>query len=43
MLSSYYHAAKLINKFWFDSGAICKLAASLGTYVKDTWRFIDGI
>ncbi|HPF82668.1 MAG TPA: Hint domain-containing homing endonuclease [Bacilli bacterium] len=41
MLSSYYHAAKLINRFWFDSGAICKLAASLGTYVKDTWRFID--
>ncbi len=42
MLSSYYHAAKLINRFWFDSGSICKLAASLGTYVKDTWRFIDG-
>lgn len=41
MLSSYYHAAKLINRFWFDSGSICKLAASLGTYVKDTWRFID--
>lgn len=41
MLSSYYHAAKLINRFWFDSGSICKLAASLGSYVKDTWRFID--
>ena len=41
MLSSYYHAAKLINRFWFDSGSICKLAASLGTYVKDTWRFVD--
>jgi len=41
ILSSYYHAAKLINRFWFESGSICKLAASLGTYVKDTWRFID--
>ena len=41
ILSSYFHAAKLINRYWFEEGAICKLGASLGTYVRDTWRFLE--
>ena len=41
--SSYYHAGKLINGFWFDEGFIGKIAASLKDYIneKGTWRFME--
>lgn len=41
--SSYYHAAKMINGFWFEEGWINKIAASLKDYIneKGTWRFLD--
>ena len=41
--SSYFHAAKMINRFWFESGWINKMAASLKDYIneKGTWRFLE--
>lgn len=41
--SSYFHAAKMINGFWFEQGWINKIAASLKDYIneKGTWRFLD--
>ena len=41
--SSYYHAAKMINGFWFEEGWVNKMAASLKDYIneKGTWRFLD--
>ena len=41
--SSYYHAAKMINLFWFEEGAVCKMAGSLKDYIneKGTWRFLE--
>lgn len=41
--SSYYHAGRMINIFWFEEGAVCKIAASLKDYIneKGTWRFLD--
>jgi len=41
--SSYFHAAKLIRKYWFFEGSISKMAASLKDYIneKGTWRFLD--
>jgi hypothetical protein len=41
ILSSYFHMAKLVNRFWFEAGSINKLAASLGNYIKDDWRFAE--
>lgn len=41
ILSSYFHMAKLVNRFWFEAGSINKLAASSGTYIKDDWRFAE--
>jgi hypothetical protein len=41
ILSSYFHVAKLINRFWFEEGSINKLAASVGTFIKDDWRFLE--
>jgi len=40
--SSYFHAAKLINKFWFENGAVLKMGASLKDYIseKGTWRML---
>jgi hypothetical protein len=40
--SSYFHAAKLINMFWFESGAVLKMGASLKDYIseKGTWRML---
>ena len=40
--SSYFHAAKLINQFWFESGAVLKMGASLKDYIseKGTWRML---
>jgi hypothetical protein len=41
--NSYFHSAQLINRFWFESGAVCKMAASLQDYInhKGTWRFLE--
>ena len=41
--SSYFHAGKLINTYWFEEGAILKMGASLKSYVNDegTWKFLD--
>ena len=41
--SSYFHAGKIINIFWFEEGAVCKIAASLKDYIneKGTWRYLD--
>ena len=41
--SSYYHAAKMINLFYFEEGAVCKIAGSLKDYIneKGTWRFLE--
>jgi len=41
--SSYYHAAKMINLFYFEEGAVCKMAGSLKDYIneKGTWRFLE--
>ena len=41
--SSYFHAAKLLNTYWFEPGAVLKMGASLKSYVNDegTWKFLD--
>jgi len=41
--SSYFHAAKLINAYWFEEGAILKIGASLKDYIneKGTWRMLN--
>ena len=41
--SSYFHAGKLINAYWFDEGAILKMGASLKDYIseKGTWRMLN--
>ena len=42
--SSYYHAAKLINRLWFEPFLILKIGASLDRYLggKDgTWRYFN--
>jgi hypothetical protein len=41
--SSYFHAAKLINTYWFEEGSVLKMGASLKSYVNDegTWKFLD--
>jgi len=41
--SSYFHMAKLINTYWFESGSICKIGASLKDYIneKGSWKFLD--
>ena len=41
--SSYFHMAKLINQYWFEEGAICKIGASLKDYIneKGSWKFLD--
>lgn len=43
MASSYYHAGKMINYFWFEEGWINKMAGSLKDYIneKGTWRFLE--
>lgn len=40
--SSYFHAAKLINTYWFEEGAVLKMGASLKDYIseKGTWRML---
>lgn len=41
--SSYYHAGKIINLFWFEEGSVSKMAGSLKDYIneKGTWRFME--
>lgn len=41
--SSYFHAGKLINTYWFEEGAVLKMGASLKSYINDegTWKFLD--
>lgn len=41
--SSYFHAAKIINQYWFESGAILKIGASLKDYISEngTWRMLS--
>lgn len=41
--SSYFHAGKMINLFYFEEGSISKMAASLKDYIaeKGTWRFLE--
>jgi hypothetical protein len=41
--SSYFHMAKLINQYWFESGSICKIGASLKDYIneKGSWKFLN--
>lgn len=41
--SSYFHCAKLINKFWFEAGAILKIGGSLKAYIDDqgSWKFLN--
>ena len=41
--SSYFHAGKMINLFWFEEGAMIKMAGSLKDYIneKGTWRFLE--
>jgi hypothetical protein len=41
--SSYFHMAKLINQYWFESGAVLKIGASRGDYINDkgSWKFLN--
>ena len=41
--SSYFHMAKLLNQYWFESGAVLKIGASLKDYIneKGSWKFLD--
>lgn len=41
--SSYFHAAKLLNRLWFDKGAILKMGASHKDYIgtEGTWKFLE--
>jgi len=41
--SSYFHAAKLINGFWFETGFVGKMGANLKDYIneKGTWLFLN--
>jgi hypothetical protein len=41
--SSYFHAGKLINQYWFEEGSVLKIGASLKDYIneKGTWRMLN--
>lgn len=41
--SSYYHSAKMINRYWFEEGWVNKMGASDDKYInqKGTWKFIE--
>ena len=41
--SSYFHAAKLLNRLWFDRGAILKMGASHKDFIgmEGTWKFLE--
>jgi hypothetical protein len=40
--SSYFHCAKIINGFWFESGFVGKMGANMKDYIneKGSWRFL---
>jgi hypothetical protein len=42
-MSSYLHAAKIINHYWFDEGYVIKIGASLKDYIneKGIWRYLE--
>lgn len=41
--SSYFHMGKIINQYWFESGAVLKIGASLKDYIneKGSWKFLE--
>lgn len=42
--SSYYHMAKLINRFWFEPSVVLQMGASLEKYIDDKdgcWKYIN--
>lgn len=41
--NSYYHAAKLINQYWWEKGVVCKMGASDKSYIneKGTWKMLN--
>lgn len=41
--SSYFHMAKIINQWVFESGSICKIGSSLKDYIneKGSWKFLN--
>ena len=41
--SSYFHMGKLINRIWFEAGAILKIGASLKDFINlaGSWKFLD--
>jgi hypothetical protein len=41
--SSYYHMAKILNQYWFESGAVLKVGASLKDYIneKGSWKYLN--
>jgi hypothetical protein len=41
--SSYFHMGKMINRIWFDPGAILKIGASLKDFINlsGSWKFLD--
>ena len=41
--SSYFHMAKLLNTYWFESGAVLKMGASQKDYIneKGSWKFLN--
>lgn len=41
--SSYFHMGKLINRIWFDPGAILKIGASLKDFINlaGSWKFLE--
>jgi len=41
--SSYFHMGKLINRIWFDAGAILKMGASLKDFINlaGSWKFLE--
>lgn len=41
--SSYFHMGKLINRIWFEPGAILKMGASLKDFINlaGSWKFLE--
>jgi hypothetical protein len=41
--SSYFHMGRVINLYWFEEGAVNKIAGSLKDYIneKGSWRFLE--
>lgn len=41
--SSYFHAAKLINRIWFDEGVVLKMGASDKRFINmdGTWKYLE--